>query len=155
MTNGGNKGAYEHRVPRVDDPRTVHLVGAGGKLVDIKAAEVAIGSVVRVFPGEAVPVDGVIASGFTSIDESLVTGEPLPKDKAPGDAASAGTGNCNGSVDVKATRAGDNKTIARMAHLAQSAAPTRTQAACRGRTSRRAPTWASSLRSTWNLRTIC
>ena len=102
-------------------PRTAHLVGTDGAVSDVGAADVALGALVRVLPGESVPVDGTIVSGFTSVDESLVTGEPLPQDKGPGDAVSAGTVNCNGSVDVKATRAGDDGTIARMARLVQSA----------------------------------
>ena len=61
-------------------PRTAHLVDDGDRVSDVGAADVALGSVVRVLPGETVPVDGVIVSGLTSIDESLVTGEPLPKD---------------------------------------------------------------------------
>ncbi len=97
------------------------LVGDGGGVSDVGTADVALGSVVRVLPGETVPVDGVIISGLTSIDESLVTGEPLPKDKGPGDAVSAGTVNCNGSVDVRASRAGDDGTISRMARLVASA----------------------------------
>lgn len=102
-------------------PRTAHLVDDGDRVSDVGAADVALGSVVRVLPGETVPVDGVIISGLTSIDESLVTGEPLPKDKGPGDAVSAGTVNCNGSVDVRASRAGDDGTISRMARLVASA----------------------------------
>ena len=102
-------------------PRTAHLVDDGDRVSDVGAADVALGSVVRVLPGETVPVDGVIVSGLTSIDESLVTGEPLPKDKGPGDAVSAGTVNCNGSVDVRASRAGDDGTISRMARLVASA----------------------------------
>ncbi|ACV23184.1 Copper-transporting P-type ATPase [Slackia heliotrinireducens] len=102
-------------------PRSAHVIGADGTVSDVPAEKVAAGATVRVLPGETVPVDGLIVTGLTSVDEAIVTGEPLPKDKGPGDEVSAGTVNCNGSVDVRATRAGDDGTIARMARLVESA----------------------------------
>ena len=102
-------------------PRTARLVGADGQTSEVAAADVALGDVVRVLPGETIPVDGEVLVGSTSVDEAVVTGEPMPVDKAPGDAVAAGTVNRFGAVDVRATRAGDDGTIARMARLVASA----------------------------------
>ena len=101
-------------------PATARLVEAGG-VHEVEASAVHVGDVVRVLPGETIPVDGEVVSGSTSVDEAVVTGEPLPKDKGAGDAVSAGTVNRHGAVDVRATRAGDDGTIARMARLVASA----------------------------------
>ena len=102
-------------------PRTARLVGPDGNVREVEAASVAVGDVVRVLPGEAIPVDGDVVSGSTSVDEAVVTGEPFPADKGVGDTVSAGTVNRHGAVDVRATRAGDDGTIARMARLVASA----------------------------------
>lgn len=102
-------------------PRTARIVGVDGSLNEVEATEVAVDQVVRVLPGETIPVDGEVVSGATSVDEAVVTGEPLPKDKQAGDVVSAGTVNQHGAIDVRATRAGDDGTIARMARLVSSA----------------------------------
>ena len=102
-------------------PRAARVVGAGGAEREIEANDVQIGEVVRVLPGETVPVDGVVEHGVTSIDESAVTGEPMPKDKQAGDEVSSGTVNQFGAIDVRATRAGQDSSIQRMAQLVQSA----------------------------------
>ncbi len=102
-------------------PRTARVVRAGGAEEEIAADDVELGQIVRVLPGEAVPVDGVVVSGATSIDESAVTGESMPVDKQPGSEVASGTTNQFGAIDVRATRAGQNSFIQRMARLVQSA----------------------------------
>lgn len=72
----------------------------------IPAQEVRVGDVLRVLPGESVPVDGIITVGQTSVNQTVMTGESLPVDKAPGDEVSSGTVNQFGAFDISAnTRA--------------------------------------------------
>ena len=73
---------------------------------DVPLAEVRVGDVLRVRPGEKVPVDGAVLDGLTSVDESMLTGEPLPVEKGPGDALTGGTLNQQGSVRMRAERVG-------------------------------------------------
>lgn len=101
-------------------PRTARRISEGGETV-IPAQEVAVGDVLRVLPGETVPVDGVILSGQTSIDQSVMTGESLPVDKGFGDEVSSGTVNQFGTFDMRAARVGEDSAIQRMIRLVQSA----------------------------------
>lgn len=87
----------------------------------IAAEAVQVGDILRVLPGEAVPVDGVIVSGQTSVNQAVMTGESLPVDKGPGDEVSSGTVNQFGSFDMAATRVGEDSSIRRMIRLVQSA----------------------------------
>lgn len=98
-------------------PRTARVVDEAGGECEIAADDVQLGALVRVLPGETVPVDGVVVSGNTSIDESAVTGEPMPQDKQPGSEVSSGTFNQFGAIDVRATRPGQDGSIQRMARL--------------------------------------
>ena len=101
-------------------PRTARrLTGAGEET--IPAQQVKVGDLLRVLPGETVPVDGVIVSGQTSINQAVMTGESLPVDKEAGDEVSSGTVNQFGSFDMKASRVGEDSSIQRMIRLVQSA----------------------------------
>jgi Cu+-exporting ATPase len=91
----------------------------GEKLVPV--AQLHEGDLVRVKSGEGVPVDGVIVEGQSAVDESMLTGESLPVDKAPGDSVSAGTVNRTGSFVLKSTRVGSETTLARMIALVEEA----------------------------------
>ena len=102
-------------------PRQARVVANDGTLRMVDADEVELGTLVRVLPGETIPVDGVVVSGTTSVDESAVTGEPMPVDKQAGDEVSVGTINQFGSADVRATHVGEDSSIRRMARLVQSA----------------------------------
>lgn len=101
-------------------PHTARIVEDGAERI-VPAEEVQAGATVRVLPGETIPVDGAITSGSTSIDESVMTGEPLPVDKQPGDEVRSGTINRFGAFDLKATRVGEDSSLARMVKLVQSA----------------------------------
>ena len=101
-------------------PRTARNV-SGSREKIVPAEQVQIGDVLRVLPGETIPVDGVILSGQTSVNQAVMTGESLPVDKAPGDSVSSGTVNQFGSFDMKAVRVGDDSSIQRMIKLVQSA----------------------------------
>ena len=87
----------------------------------VPAEAVQVGDRLRVLPGESIPVDGVIRSGQTSINQAVMTGESLPVDKGPGDAVSSGTVNQFGAFEMEATRVGEDSSIQRMIRLVQSA----------------------------------
>ncbi len=84
---------------------------------DVPLAEVRMGDVLRVRPGEKVPVDGTVLEGRTSVDESMVTGEPIPVEKGPGDSVTGGTLNQNGSVLMRAERVGADTLLAGIVRL--------------------------------------
>lgn len=87
----------------------------------IPAEQVRVGDRLRVLPGETIPVDGVILSGQTSINQAVMTGESLPVDKTVGDEVSSGTMNQFGAFEMKATKVGKDSSIQRMIQLVQSA----------------------------------
>ena len=91
------------------------------KAVIVPAEQVRIGDRIRVLPGETIPVDGIIVSGQTSINQAVMTGESLPVDKGVGDEVSSGTVNQFGTFEMKATRVGEDSSIQRMIKLVQSA----------------------------------
>ena len=101
-------------------PQTARVIDAGRETI-IPAEQVKIGSLLRVLPGETIPVDGVIVSGQTSINQAVMTGESLPVDKGAGDEVSSGTVNQFGAFEMKATKVGENSSIQRMIRLFQSA----------------------------------
>ena len=101
-------------------PRTARVVANGSETV-IPAEQVKVGDLLRVLPGETVPVDGVIRTGTTSINQAVMTGESLPVDKSIGDEVSSGTVNQFGSFDMEATKVGEDSSIQRMIRLVQSA----------------------------------
>lgn len=87
----------------------------------IPAEQVHVGDRIRVLPGESIPVDGVIVSGQTSINQAVMTGESLPVDKTVGDSVSSGTVNQFGAFEMKAVKVGEDSSIQRMIRLVQSA----------------------------------
>ncbi|MEA5015513.1 MAG: cation-translocating P-type ATPase [Candidatus Limiplasma sp.] len=95
------------------------LAGAGEQTVPVE--QVKVGDLLRVLPGETIPVDGLILKGHTSINEAVMTGESLPVDKEAGDAVSSGTVNQFGSFDMEAVKVGKDSSIQRMVRLVQSA----------------------------------
>ncbi len=101
-------------------PQTARVIRDGGEDV-ILAEQVKVGDRLRVLPGETIPVDGVIREGQTSVNQAVMTGEPLPVDKGPGDPVSSGTVNQFGSFDMEATKVGEDSSIQRMIRLVQSA----------------------------------
>ncbi len=101
-------------------PQTARVV-TGDTTSIIPAEQVTVGSLLRVLPGETVPVDGIILSGRTSINQAVMTGESLPVDKGPGDEVSSGTVNQFGAFEMKATKVGEDSSIQRMIRLVQSA----------------------------------
>ncbi len=101
-------------------PQTARIMN-GNKENVVSADKVKKGDIIRVLPGESVPVDGVIISGETSINQAVMTGESLPVDKTVGDEVSSGTVNQFGVFEMKATKVGEDSSIQRMIKLVQSA----------------------------------
>ena len=101
-------------------PQVARIIN-GGKEKTVPAEQVKVGDIIRVLPGETVPVDGVILSGETSINQAVMTGESLPVDKSAGDQVSSGTVNQFGAFEMEATKVGEDSSIQRMIRLVQSA----------------------------------
>ena len=97
-------------------PRTARIVRAGSE-VDVPTAEVRVGDFVRIRPGERIPVDGVVTEGASTIDESMLTGESLPVEKAPESKVYAGTVNRTGSFIFRAARVGSETALSRIVAL--------------------------------------
>lgn len=101
-------------------PRTARVI-SNGETKEIDAKDVKIGDLIQVLPGETIPVDGEIHSGETSVDQSIMTGEPIPVDKTLGDDVFSGTVNQFGSIIMKATKLGKDSSLQRMIALVGSA----------------------------------
>ncbi len=118
-----SKGKTGEAISRLMDlaPKTATVLRYGQE-VTIPVEEVSVGDLILVRPGQSIPVDGVIVEGVSSIDESALTGESLPVDKAKGDKVAAASINKSGSFTFKATRVGDDTTLAQMIALVDEAA---------------------------------
>lgn len=92
-----------------------------GEEILLPAEEIEINNILRVLPGETIPVDGVIIAGETSVDQSVMTGESLPADKEVGDEVYCGTINRFGSIDMKATKVGENSSLQKLIRMVQEA----------------------------------
>ncbi|HXW55722.1 MAG TPA: heavy metal translocating P-type ATPase [Candidatus Cybelea sp.] len=98
-------------------PRTARLVRGDGTEVDIPLGEVAAGDLLRLRPGEKIPVDGVVTDGSSSVDESWVTGEPLPIEKNTGSKVLGGTVNGHGAFLMRAERVGPQTLLAQIVRM--------------------------------------
>ncbi|GBF67434.1 hypothetical protein LAWASA_4429 [Lawsonibacter asaccharolyticus] len=101
-------------------PQTARVLRDEKELI-IPAEKVQVGDILRVLPGESIPVDGMILSGQTSVNQAVMTGESMPVDKTVGDEVSSGTVNQFGTFEMKATKVGEDSSIQRMIRLVQSA----------------------------------
>jgi Cu+-exporting ATPase len=101
-------------------PKTATIL-ENGKERDIPVSLVTVGNTIIVRPGESVPVDGTVIEGESSVDESMLTGEPIPVDKGPGSQIAGGTINGEGRLKVEATRVGKDTALARIIRLVQEA----------------------------------
>jgi Cu+-exporting ATPase len=98
-------------------PKRARLVGDDGSEEDIPLEQVVPGNRLRVRPGEKVPVDGVVLDGHSTVDESMITGEPLPAEKSPGDKVTGATVNATGSFVMRAERVGSDTLLAQIVHM--------------------------------------
>ena len=101
-------------------PKTATIL-ENGKEKDIPLSLVSVGDIVIVHPGESIPVDGLVLEGESSVDESMLTGEPIPVDKTPGNQVAGGTINGQGRLKFEATRVGKDTALARIIRLVQEA----------------------------------
>lgn len=92
-----------------------------GEEVMIPAEKISLGDILRVLPGETIPVDGTIISGETSVDQSIMTGESLPVDKTVGEEVFCGTINRFGAIDIRATKVGDGSSLQKLIRMVQEA----------------------------------
>lgn len=102
-------------------PETANVRQADGSWLDVVASSVATGAVVRVKPGDRVPLDGVVTKGASAVDESTITGESLPVEKQEGDVVFAGTINGDGVVELRTTGSKDETRLARIVQTVQDA----------------------------------
>jgi P-type Cu+ transporter len=106
-------------------PKNAHRVRADGSEEDVPLESLAVGDHVRVRPGEKIPVDGHVLEGRSSVDESMLTGEPMPVDKAPGDRAVGATLNQTGTLVIEAERVGAESLLSQIVSLVAQAQRTR------------------------------
>lgn len=92
-----------------------------GEEVMIPAERISLGNILRVLPGETIPVDGTIISGETSVDQSIMTGESLPVDKTVGEDVFCGTINRFGAIDIRATKVGEDSSLQKLIRMVQEA----------------------------------
>ncbi len=98
-------------------PKTARRIAEDGSETDIPLDEVVAGDRLRVRPGDSVPVDGVVAEGRSSVDESMITGEPVPVEKSEGDPLTGGTLNKNGSLVMRAERIGSETMLSQIVEM--------------------------------------
>jgi Cu+-exporting ATPase len=98
-------------------PKTARRVGDDGREADVPLEEVEPGDRLRVRPGEKVPVDGVVLEGASSVDESMISGEPVPVEKGPGDRVTGATLNGTGSLVMRAEKVGRETLLARIVQM--------------------------------------
>jgi len=94
--------------------KTARIVDEGGRKTDIPIEEVLVGQRVRVLAGEKVPVDGVVVDGQSAVDESMITGEPIPVEKHAGESVTGGTINGNGTLLIQVERVGEEALLAQI-----------------------------------------
>ncbi|WP_454387278.1 heavy metal translocating P-type ATPase [Streptococcus sp. Marseille-Q8145] len=92
-----------------------------GEAVTIDTEDIRVGDIIRIKPGERMPVDGLVTEGQTFVDESMMTGESVPIEKKAGDTITSATINQNGSIDYQATRVGSDTTLAQIVRLVEEA----------------------------------
>ena len=98
-------------------PKTALRVEKSGKTETVELAAVRVGDVLRVRPGDKVPIDGTVTEGRSSVDESMLTGEPVPVEKVAGDRVTGGTLNGTGSFDMRVDRTGAETTLAQVVEM--------------------------------------
>ncbi len=107
-------------------PKVAH-VRRGGETLDVLTDDLRVGDVMEVHPGERIPADGVVVSGSSAVDESMLTGEPMPQEKATNDEVTGATINGNGVLVVRATHVGAESTLSRIVEMVEKAQGSRPQ----------------------------
>ena len=102
-------------------PKTARRIAADGSEQDVALADVQVGDRLRIRPGEKVPVDGTVVEGASFVDESMISGEPLPVMKSAGDTAIGGTINTTGTLVMRADRVGGDTLLSQIVHMVAAA----------------------------------
>ena len=102
-------------------PKTARKIQADGSEVDIPVEHIHLGDFLRVKPGEKIPVDGEVSEGKSLVDESMITGEPIPVEKKPGDSVTGATVNGTGSFSMRATRVGSDTLLSQIVKMVSQA----------------------------------
>jgi Cu+-exporting ATPase len=102
-------------------PKTAKKISTDGSEIDIDLDQIMVGDLLRVRPGEKVPIDGVVETGSSSVDESMLTGEPIPVTKQVGDKVIGGSLNTNGALVIKAQKVGSETLLSRIVELVSEA----------------------------------
>ncbi|MCR5807672.1 MAG: cation-translocating P-type ATPase [Oscillospiraceae bacterium] len=118
MTTNRAKKGLKNLISLV--PETARVVKYDAESI-VPISDVKKDDILRILPGETIPTDGVILTGETSIDQSVMTGESLPVDKAAGDTVYSGTINRFGSIDIKASRIGEDSSLQKLIHMVRDA----------------------------------
>jgi Cu+-exporting ATPase len=106
-------------------PKTARRISPRGKETDVLLVEVVVGDLLRIRPGEKIPVDGIVTEGQSSVDESMVSGEPIPVEKTAGAKVVGGTINGTGSLVMRAERVGEATLLAQIVKMVSEAQRTR------------------------------
>lgn len=117
-----SKGKTSDAIKKLMDlaPKTAWVI-RGGEEIEVPLAQVQVGDVIRVRPGEKIPVDGILIEGASAVDESMLTGESLPIEKGVGDTVIGASLNINGTFQFRATRVGEETTLAQIVQLVEDA----------------------------------
>lgn len=102
-------------------PKTARIINADGSEQDLDISTVLVGDKLRVRPGEQIPTDGRVLCGESSVDESMLTGEPIPQRKSEGDSVTGGTVNAIGSLVIQAERVGSDTVLSQIVNLVNKA----------------------------------
>jgi Cu+-exporting ATPase len=102
-------------------PKTARVIAKDGSEADLPLEQVQVGFRLRVRPGEKVPVDGIVLEGASSVDESMISGEPIPIEKKPGDRVTGATVNATGSLVIRADRVGADTLLAQIVRMVSDA----------------------------------
>ena len=118
-----SKGKTGEAISKLMDlaPKTAFVL-RGGQEIEIPVEDVVLGDLIRVRPGQSIPVDGEVTEGYSSVDESALTGESIPVEKAVGDRVIAASINKSGTFTMKAVKVGEDTTLAQMIRLVDEAA---------------------------------
>ncbi|MGH1332010.1 MAG: heavy metal translocating P-type ATPase [Paracoccaceae bacterium] len=98
-------------------PKMARVISAEGLEKDVPLEQVTVGDLLRVRPGDSIPVDAIVTEGHSSIDESMITGEPVPIEKTEGDRVTGGTINKNGTLAIRATQVGANTVLSQIVEM--------------------------------------
>jgi P-type Cu2+ transporter len=107
-------------------PKNAHVL-QNNEIKDIPTSDVQVDDILEIYPGESIPVDGIILEGQTSVDESALTGESLPVDKGVNDKVTSATMNINGNIRMRATKVGNDTTLNQIVRMVEEASSTKTK----------------------------